>query len=869
MTAYQWKGATGDWNSKSNWTPASGPPKSTDSATVGGTGTYAVSVDSADAAKSLTLSNANATVNDTSSLKIGGAFSLNAGVFNIGVSSTPGLLNVGGAFTLNGGALNVEDGTLTLGGILTESSGSITLDSDGTISGGTLDVTGGAFNWDRGTLSDVTYEGALNLIGSSATGFVTNGLTMAASSGAGSGTINVTGPNASLDFGNTETVSNAAIYLGNSAGYYDYLYEYDTANTGNAVLTLASSDIVDAQGYAEITGRLTGDGVVNGGVIEQTGNGGALYIEPSAFTNSGAIEATAANAAFYIEPDTFTNSGTIKIANGDSVTIKPTVFTTTASSVIAIEVNSSATIDPTGAWSNLGSITLADGASLSLGGSISSLGSIANSGGTIYLKAALSNSGDTLKGSSIGLVLDGGTISGGTIDGLTASNGGGTLSGVTFHGALNLTANSANVQLANGFKMAGSNGAGRGTVNVTGPSAELYLDNTETVSSATILLENSGGDYDYLYEYDTGNVGNQVLTLASNDTVDVQGFAYIEGSSPSGDKIVNKGLIEQTGNGGALFISPNAFTNSGTIDADATNATLDIEPGTFSNNGMIDVANGDLAYIGPTSTFTNLSAGKLTGGTYEVEAGSTLKLPENGSITTDAARIILSGAGSTIEDYNSNTGVYDLIDTTLRTIGANGIMELLDDRSWTTAGAAITNDGQIELGGGELIATTSGASFTDAKGAQLYGFGTVDAAKFTNSGTIEASGVADTLDFKTAISGTGTDQVSGTSTLEFDAKVSAGQTVSFAGSGGELALHAPGGFTGLIGGFDTVGSNDTIEVAGPWIFTGFTENAEGTEGTLGFANGGSTLSLTLLGDYNPADFVHKSGPNGSTLITYT
>ena len=43
----------------------------------------------------------------------------------------------------------------------------------------------------------------------------------------------------------------------------------------------------------------------------------------------------------------------------------------------------------------------------------------------------------------------------------------------------------------------------------------------------------------------------------------------------------------------------------------------------------------------------------------------------------------------------------------------------------------------------------------------------------------------------------------------------------------------------------------------------------GTEGTLGFMSGESTLGLTLLGDYNPADFVQRSGPKGSTLITYT
>ncbi len=139
----------------------------------------------------------------------------------------------------------------------------------------------------------------------------------------------------------------------------------------------------------------------------------------------------------------------------------------------------------------------------------------------------------------------------------------------------------------------------------------------------------------------------------------------------------------------------------------------------------------------------------------------------------------------------------------------------------------------------------------------------------TNTGTIEVT--AGTLDFKGGIYGTGTDTISGASTLEFDAKVSAGQTVSFTGSGGELALDDPAAFAGSISGFDTAGagSNDTIEVAGPWVFSGFTENAGGTQGTLGFTNGASTLSLTLIGDYNPADFVHHTQANGSTLITYT
>jgi hypothetical protein len=79
----------------------------------------------------------------------------------------------------------------------------------------------------------------------------------------------------------------------------------------------------------------------------------------------------------------------------------------------------------------------------------------------------------------------------------------------------------------------------------------------------------------------------------------------------------------------------------------------------------------------------------------------------------------------------------------------------------------------------------------------------------------------------------------------------------FTGSGGTLDLTAPAKFAGVIGGFDTgAGSNDTIEVGGPFVFTGFTENAGGTQGSLGFTNQNTSvqISLTLLGDYNLLNF---------------
>jgi hypothetical protein len=246
---------------------------------------------------------------------------------------------------------------------------------------------------------------------------------------------------------------------------------------------------------------------------------------------------------------------------------------------------------------------------------------------------------------------------------------------------------------------------------------------------------------------------------------------------------------------------------------------------TGANDALAGTVNGsNFLYTEGTTAVSGLTIG----GTVEWENTNAVN-QSGGSVTL----------GDTIPAdeailYNTPKAIYDILDNSGIGLGAS-------------TASYISNAGLFEKTGG------AGTS--------------VITPSVTNTGTIEVT--AATLDVQGAVTGTGSDKVFGPSTLEFDSTVAAGQTVSFTGSGGTLDLGAPQGSAGKISGFDTVGTNDTIDVAGPWVFSGFTENAGGTQGTLGFANGANTLSLTLIGDCTSADFVSKSGPNGSTLITYT
>jgi hypothetical protein len=324
MTSYTWNGVTGHWRIASDWTPAGGPPTASDDATIGGSGTYTVIVRLNDFARSLTLSDPNATLNERSSLTIRRALTISDGTLNISTSGEGGSL-AAGAVNLSGGALNVESsGELDLDGTLSQTGGTLTL-AGGTISGGTIKSTAGTLNFQSGTLSGVTFDGPLNLTSEQQTVSLDDGTTVVGSSGSGPGVINVTGNQDSLEFEDTQTVSNTTINLGNGNNVYsDNLSE--TATGYDQVLTLTSTVAVDVQGFSFI-GSDVGypSELVNQGVIDQTGSGGRLTIAPNTLNNSGTIDAEASNGSLVIGLLAFINNGAINVANGDIATIDSAV----------------------------------------------------------------------------------------------------------------------------------------------------------------------------------------------------------------------------------------------------------------------------------------------------------------------------------------------------------------------------------------------------------------------------------------------------------------------------------------------------------------------------------------------------------------
>jgi len=135
-----WVSATnGDWGTGANWSTGKVPGASTNTS-IAVAGSYTATVSISEAAKSLTIDNAGATLADNASLKIGKSLSVLAGTLALGTGA------------------EIVGGTLSLG------TSAVLLSTSGTLSG-------------------ITYEGSLYFDESHASLYLTNGITLTGSGG--------------------------------------------------------------------------------------------------------------------------------------------------------------------------------------------------------------------------------------------------------------------------------------------------------------------------------------------------------------------------------------------------------------------------------------------------------------------------------------------------------------------------------------------------------------------------------------------------------------------------------------------------------------------------------------------------------------
>jgi hypothetical protein len=146
MTAFTWIGRSGNWDSGSSWTPNGGPPTAADTATINATGTYTVTINSADVAQTVILDSAGATIKDVAggSLAVGGTLGIDTGTYD-----------------LLGGTLTAAHIRIQHGGLL-EGSGTI---GATVTNNGKIDVSSGALVFERQVNSSSSKRGTETVSG--------------------------------------------------------------------------------------------------------------------------------------------------------------------------------------------------------------------------------------------------------------------------------------------------------------------------------------------------------------------------------------------------------------------------------------------------------------------------------------------------------------------------------------------------------------------------------------------------------------------------------------------------------------------------------------------------------------------------------
>jgi hypothetical protein len=575
-----------------------------------------------------------------------------------------------------------------------------------------------------------------------------------------------------------------------------------TASVGNLTLSHAGDGLTISNG---IILSVFGSAINNAGTITlgSVGSFTELALQGNVTLSGGGTVTLSNNIQNYIlgaaSTDTLTNQETIQgaghIGNGSMALVNSGTINANQAQGMIIQANGNGTtvtssntgiIEATAGPLELLSMTLAN-----TGGTISANGS------TLQVTSTTINGGNvTLTGAST-LQLNNGTIHGGstltnsatgTIEVLAGNN--------TLGGTINNSAGGT-FKIDNGAVLNLETGTysqlGAVQLNSIGSFTELVLQGNTTLSGGTVTLSNNFQNYIF------GAVGTDVLT--NQETI--QGAGQI-GHGQMG--LINSGSILANQSAGMLIQTSSAG---------------------FTNTGTLGVSSGDLMHVsgGP---FTNFSGSTLTGGTYNVSG--TLQIDElgntGGEIVTNAANIILNGAGSSFVDSASKDALANL-----NTNSAKGAFTVSGGRNFTTAGN-FNNLGTLTVGSGSAFTVTGTL-------AQISG-STLSGGTFVLGGNLNVgSGINITTNSSTLTLEGGTIMSGGTNALLGLASNTKSLTIAGAATS-VITTAASFSNTGTL----TINSGDSFQAATLTQLTGTNNNKTLSAGTYVLAG---NLNLTTSG----------------------
>ena len=566
-------------------------------------------------------------------------------------------------------------------------------------------------------------------------------------------------------------------------------------------------------GHLTITGTLANTGAVQvgpnnltlgaqtsvtlGGLTNATGasfilEGSAAHAATLAFSGSGFTENDGTFQLVYATPLTLsssvTNKGSFDLNDNTALTVDGGFTNSSALNVDNGTSQGGSSLKITGTLANTGAVQVGPN-NLTLGAQTSvTLGGLTNATGASFVLEGSAAHAATLAFSGSGFTENDGTFQLVYATPLTLS------SSVTNKGSFDLNDNTA-LTVDGGFTN----------------SSALNVDNGTSQGGSSLKITGT------LANTGAVQVGPNNLTLGAQTSVTLGGLTNATGASF---------VLEGSAAHAATLILNGAASNSGRLVIGSF-AVLDV-----TSAGMLAATGGSKIDIS-SGSLTNLSGTTLTGGTYEVDAGSTLQLPNSTYIVTLAADLTLSGIGSVVESLNTTTNVQVQLEQTLTTIAADGTLSVLAGRSYTTANI-VTNNGKLTVADGGKIDFSVGG-LTNLSGTTLTGGNYVIDAGSTlqlpNNSTIVM------LDADLTLSGVG----SVVESLNTGVRVPLEQTLTTIASGGALNVLGGRSYTTT----NKVTDAGALQIGAGSTFTAAALKVAGTLTNAGTINGGGGTAVTF------------------------
>lgn len=639
VTATWTNAVSGNWNTNGNWTNApllGGFPNNgnggvaTYDAVISATGAaYTVTNGTSITLEDLSISSANATLNHT------------AGVF----TATNGIAVSAGALQMNGGT--ISNTTINLSG-----TGSLTFMN--------------AFS----LLTGVTVNGELTLGPNTGLVKIEGGTTFA--------TARITGGNSEMGFAPGSIMNSTILFAGAVANE-----RYVSMNGTPGTFTIGASGVIRHEAGTMSTGVVGWHSFTN------------AFHGAMTLTNNGLISSQISGRTIDIRAASFTNAGTVEATNGGIMTVNSANWSN-ASTVRAL---TGGTVNLNGTWSNLtGALTADATSSLHLGGAFTTpnMGTLSLAAASqVRVTGAWNNSGQSfsINAGNGTWTLDGGTITGGTLDftgGKTlicAGNVANRLNGVTVNGDLTMSESFAHMKIEGGTTFA--------TARLTGGESDLRFAPGSTLNS-TILVGGASNVIRYVSMNGTagaftigatgvirtegGTVGTCVIGLPTNNY-------YPNGAMT----LTNNGLISSQATGSSIEILAASFSNAGTLEATIA-ATINRPGGYTQTGGATRVTVGTItAQTASVNDLIQINGGALEGrGTINANVfvadtlnptsgGGALGINGDLSLGTNAQlRFEIGGSGINAFDQLTEAGTAPLaLDGMLRLTFANGFQNTI------------------------------------------------------------------------------------------------------------------------------------------------------------------------------------------------